>query len=388
MGLLRDAIPVLSGALAELEPGGRAELDAALTAAQLGAARWEPSAQGLRHELVEALRRRAAAGEPLDWRLHGQLAIEAAAEGSDRSAAIEHARAALAGEEQPTGAATSAVPEAMLVLVFADLADEAHGAIEDWLALARARAWPLAAALGATVATLAALYRGDVSEAVASARGAVAPGSEMRLAPVSVGFLVDALAERGDYDLARAELAGHGLDGDLPEAWATTPLLLARGRLHAAAGDHSRALADLLASGERAEAWGVRNPAMHPWRSSAAVSLAAVGRQRRARRRAGRRRRSRWPARWGAAARHRRGAAGRRRRPRAATGASSCCGEAVDGAGVHRARRSSTPGRSRISAPRCAAPAIARRRATTSVPGSTSPTAWEASPWRTGPGRS
>ena len=287
VGLLRDAIPVLSGALAELEPGGRAELDAALTAAQLGAARWEPSAQGLRHELVEALRRRAAAGEPLDWRLHGQLAIEAAAEGSDRSAAIEHARAALAGEEQPTGAATSAVPEAMLVLVFADLADEAHGAIEDWLALARARAWPLAAALGATVATLAALYRGDVSEAVASARGAVAPGSEMRLAPVSVGFLVDALAERGDYDLARAELAGHGLDGDLPEAWATTPLLLARGRLHAAAGDHSRALADLLASGERAEAWGVRNPAMHPWRSSAAVSLAVVGRHDEARRLAG-----------------------------------------------------------------------------------------------------
>ena len=32
-----------------------------------------------------------------------------------------------------------------------------------------------------------------------------------------------------------------------------------------------------MSTGRRAEAWAVRNPAMHPWRSSAAISLARVG---------------------------------------------------------------------------------------------------------------
>ena len=113
------------------------------------------------------------------------------------------------------------------MLVFADLVEEARTAIEAWLALARARAWPLATAFGATVATLAALYRGDVSEAVASARGAVVPSAGIRLAPVS-GFLVEALTERAEFELARAELVEHGLAGELPDVWATTPLLLAR----------------------------------------------------------------------------------------------------------------------------------------------------------------
>jgi DNA-binding CsgD family transcriptional regulator len=278
LGRAGEAIPILSAGIADLDPAGADELRASLTATQLSGARWDASAQPLRRELVEAITRRAGAREPLDGRLHGQLAIEAAATGIDRAAAIKHARAALAAEERATGAATSVLPEAMLVLVFADLVDEAREAIEGWLALARARAWPLATAFGATVATLAALYRGEVSEAVASARGAVVPGAEVRLAPVSVGFLLGALTERGEYELAHAELKEHGLGGDLPDVWATTPLLLARGRLHAAVGDHSSAVGDLMASGERAEAWGVRNPAMHPWRSSAAVSLAALGR--------------------------------------------------------------------------------------------------------------
>ncbi|MGH2894854.1 MAG: helix-turn-helix transcriptional regulator [Solirubrobacteraceae bacterium] len=118
---------------------------------------------------------------------------------------------------------------------------------------------------------------GAVSEAVANAWSAVTTATEIRLAPVTLAFLVEALVERGDLDTARSELAERGMDGDLPYAWATTPLLLARGRLRAAAGEHPAAIADLIDTGGRAEAWGVRNPAMHPWRSSAAISLAQVG---------------------------------------------------------------------------------------------------------------
>ncbi len=282
LGRLADAISVLNEGLAELDPDGPLELRSSLEAARLGAARWEPTAQPLRHQLVEQIRARAAAGERLDPRLHGQLAIEATAEGIDRDGAVRHARLALAAAELPATAATSAVPEAILVLAFADLAQHARDASERWLATARARAWPLAIVLGSTTSALAALYRGDVSDAVASASEGVVPNAEIRLAPITVAFLVEALAERGDFEAARAELATRGLDGPLPYAWATTPLLLARGRLHAAAGDHSAAVADLLHTGERAEAWGVRNPAMHPWRSSSAVSLAQLGDRERA----------------------------------------------------------------------------------------------------------
>lgn len=281
LGRLSDAIGVLAAAIAELgdEPS---ELRAWLEAARLSAARWEPSAQALRRELVLDIRRRAASGEPLDARLHSQLAIESTAEGIDREGAVHHARAALRAPERPTGAAISAQPEAMLVLAFADLAEEARDEVDQWLAVARAQAWPLAVALGSAAETLACLYRGAISDAIASAWGAVIGGADIRLAPISVAFLVEALVERGDLDAARSELAHRGLDGELPYAWATTPLLLARGRLHAAAGNHESAIVDLMETGSRAETWGVHNPAMQPWRSSAAVSLAQLGHRDRA----------------------------------------------------------------------------------------------------------
>jgi DNA-binding CsgD family transcriptional regulator len=282
VGRLADAIPVFGAGIAELGLDRPTELRASLEAALLGTARWEPSAQALRHELVAEIRKRADAGTPLDPRLHGQLAVEATAEGTDLDAAVRHARAALSAPELHASAATSGLHEPMLVLAFADLAEEARNAFDEWLANARARARPLATVLGATTASLACLYRGAVSEAVAHAWSAANPGVEIWLSPVSVAFLVEALIERGDLDAAHQELTARGLDGELPIAWATTPVLFARGHLHAALGDHAAAIADLTATGTRAEAWGVRNPAMQPWRSSLATSLAQIGERKQA----------------------------------------------------------------------------------------------------------
>lgn len=279
LGSLRDAIEVFDAGCAELPDEDESKLRASLEAARLGAARWEPTAQVRRHELADDMRRRATAGRVVDPRLHTQLAIEAAAEGIDRERAVHHARAALSAAEHPSAGATSALPEAMLVLAFADLGGEAAAAVDEWLTVARAHARPLAVVLGATVATLGCLYRGAVREAIGHSLDAVAvtSGAQIQLAPITVAFLVEALTEGGDVDQASTVLAQRGLDGELPYAWATTPLLLARGRLRAAAGDYAKALEDLIESGRRAEAWAVRNPAMHPWRSSAAVPLARVG---------------------------------------------------------------------------------------------------------------
>ena len=99
----------------------------------------------------------------------------------------------------------------------------------------------------------------------------------MQLAPITLAFLIEALIERGDTAAAWDELRQQGHDGELPLIWPTTPLLLARGRLRAATGDHAAAVEDLVASGKRTAAWALTNPAMTPWRSSAAISLAAVG---------------------------------------------------------------------------------------------------------------
>jgi DNA-binding NarL/FixJ family response regulator len=279
-GQLADAAQVLQRGIAEA--GDDVPVRAPLEAALLSAARWEPAAQDVRHQLVTDIQRRADHGAPLDPRLHCQLAIETTARGVDREAALRHARAALVAIDEPPAAGATTVPEAMLVLVFADHADAARTQMDSWLALARSHVWPLGVSVGSTCASLAALYRGSVGEAVAHARGAVAGDAEVRLAPITVAFLVEALIERGELGLASRELAERGLDGELPLAWATTPLLLARGRLHAAAGDHRAAVRDLLATGQRCSAWQVANPAMVPWRSSAAVSLARLGDRNRA----------------------------------------------------------------------------------------------------------
>ena len=68
----------------------------------------------------------------------------------------------------------------------------------------------------------------------------------------------------------------------IPGAIQYTVARWARGCLHAAAGDHAAAVTDLLAAGELVTRWGAQNPAMIPWRSAAALSLAALGDRREA----------------------------------------------------------------------------------------------------------
>jgi hypothetical protein len=80
------------------------------------------------------------------------------------------------------------------------------------------------------------------------------------LTPITTAFLTEALIERSDTAGANAELAQQGLNDELPLIWPTTPLLLARGRLHTACGDHSGAVEDLLATGQRVARLGHQQP--------------------------------------------------------------------------------------------------------------------------------
>jgi DNA-binding CsgD family transcriptional regulator len=102
------------------------------------------------------------------------------------------------------------------------------------------------------------------------------------ISTITSAFVARALADRGELEAARALLAGAGLGGELPPTWPHNLVRHARGCLQAAAADHRAAIGDLLAAGELADQWGIRNPAIMPWRSDAALSLAASGARERA----------------------------------------------------------------------------------------------------------
>ena len=155
----------------------------------------------------------------------------------------------------------------------------------------------------------------------------------------------------GELAQARTLLETLGLTGELPPTWPHNLVRHARGCLHAAAGDHAMAVADLLAAGELAERWGIPDPAILPWRSAAALSLRALDNRARASRLCSEE--IEFARRWGAGraghrARRRRSGRGRRRHRSAHRGsgrAASLPRAARTGTGADRSRRGPPPGR-------------------------------------------
>ena len=189
-GRFADGVAVLEATLADCEseaarrPGspeaGQLAADVtSLQAALLHTARWDLGTRPVTRALLERLQERAARDEPLDPRLHAAIAIELAAAGVDRDRAVAHARQAIQAMPRLISVASTALPETVLVLLFADLADEARAGARAWLALAQDRGWPVAAAMGASVAALVALYRGEVGEAAAYGQQALAGSGDV-----------------------------------------------------------------------------------------------------------------------------------------------------------------------------------------------------------------
>jgi DNA-binding CsgD family transcriptional regulator len=124
-----------------------------------------------------------------------------------------------------------------------------------------------------------ALRRGDLTAAEADARAVLdAPG---RSAPpllrfIATGVLVDALVERGQYDLAEHELepAAADLQGT---TLTTAALRYARARLRVAQWRFGDALADLRAVGDIAIRAGAISPSFLAWRSEAALAALSAG---------------------------------------------------------------------------------------------------------------
>ena len=122
--------------------------------------------------------------------------------------------------------------------------------------------------------------RGDLGEAEADAREALAPaaslGASARFAGHASAFLADTLMEQGRVAEAAAVLAAPGLGAALPHSARMLYLRDNNARLRILRGDGG-GLAELLDAGRGFEAVGSHNPAFIAWRSQAALVLRQQG---------------------------------------------------------------------------------------------------------------
>ena len=92
-------------------------------------------------------------------------------------------------------------------------------------------------------------------------------------------MLVCALAERGAFDEAHELLRHYGVDGSLGALPWQISIRHARARLALAEGDYELAHAEAVKTGALRAAQGRPNPSLAPWRSTAALALAHLGRR-------------------------------------------------------------------------------------------------------------
>ena len=138
-GRFADAVMTVQSALAESggtsqggqprNPPGQADrIVASLQAVLLNIARWDLSTREVTRPLVAELLARADAGDPLDPQLHANLAMELTVAGIDRTGALRHAREAVRATSSLMSLTSTALPEAVLVMSYADASGEAwHG---------------------------------------------------------------------------------------------------------------------------------------------------------------------------------------------------------------------------------------------------------------------
>ena len=176
------------------------------------------------------------------------------------------------------------VMEALFALVLVDgeelLERELAAAVSD----ARERGWPIGAALASTIHAWLHLRRGELARAAAEVREA----DEIRsvhgatpLDPFVIAFEAWMLGEAGRPEEGLALIADRLAD-EIPDAAVFQLALLARATLRIATGRREDGIADALLVGERELRFGGVTAGAMPWRTIAAVALAADGELQRA----------------------------------------------------------------------------------------------------------
>lgn len=223
--------------------------------------------------------------------LLAHAAQEAALEGSPRAKVVRLARRALGDARDPEDFADGATRLlAVGALVWVDELGEAQRVLDPALEHARLRGWAGVLASASRWRARLLLRRGLVAEALADLEAAERDGSGLRgpsrpaLAPLKAAALI----EGGELEHAARTLeAAVGREEQL-DAITAVEVVAARATLRLAQGRPRLALQDFVDCGARLDAVGIRNPAVVPWRSGAALASARLGDVAQARRLAGR----------------------------------------------------------------------------------------------------
>src|SRR6266487_1875331 len=254
---------VYTQALEELG-GADAELERLLEAGLITNNLFSPSHHRAAIERLERVRSRPAdqtVGEKL---LLSLLAYHDARAGAPAAEAVPLARRALAEGTLVRANVSGALFPPCTVLAMADL-DEVLSVYEELLAEAHRRGSTFAYAAVRVFRAQTLLWRGDLGEAEASSRDALAAGqawgTSARFAGHAAAFLADALMEQGRLKEAEAALARVARGRSLPDSVRLLYLRDSSARLRTLRGDLAGGVAELLDAGRRFEAMGSHNPA-------------------------------------------------------------------------------------------------------------------------------
>jgi DNA-binding CsgD family transcriptional regulator len=278
-----DAYAVLTEALAQVEDQD-AELALLIRVELFGTVRAAPDLQAVAvptpppdHDHPEL--RGATTGERL---LLAHLAYQAAAAGVHADIVRSLAGRALAGDRllDDAGIVASLGYATTSVLWLIDDYPGALARVDAALEHARRHGSSIGYAMARAGRASALLRMGALAEAEADALDALAIAAEHELGlvvPLALYPLVWLRVDRGELDAAKVDLDAYGLADAIPPAAIYALLHHARGRLRLARGHHDAAAADFLAAGAAALRGEAPTPSLSPWRSDAALALAAGG---------------------------------------------------------------------------------------------------------------
>ena len=280
-GRLGEAVEVFERALEEpVEPDQEQhELALLLELELVGAARFDRATRPLVGQRLTRIGREVSGGTPAERLVLAHVAFEMVYSAEPIERIVETAERALADRkllsEQGTALPVTGLP--VWAMIFCERYESAQRAADAVLRAARAQGsvsgFSLASAIQATIAG----RLGRLAETEEWARAALRPDTPRIEAPMALAALIDALVDTGQLGAAKEALRAAGLTGEVPDLPIFAVLLGARARMRLAEGNPEGALADAIAVGERAAAWGNRNKTLVQWRAAAALARMALG---------------------------------------------------------------------------------------------------------------
>ena len=286
-GRNREALEVFDSTRARL---GSADRHAELTleGAALGAAQFDADSADVAAPRIAQLRRLAEEQPDIPSSVFGPLAVAAVMANEPAVTVARLALGALEGAPKLLPEAVDRPPffyHACNALVFAERYDEALPRFDQAIADAR-RLGSLPHVLGLSCyRAFVHLLLGNLADAEADGRVALETGPRPPgiHAALALAVLLEALAERGEFEAAEAADQRYRLAEQFPTMLHGAWLLAARGRLRLAELQPASALDDLLAAGELLVRLRSPSPTTAPWRSDAALARLALGAQAEAR---------------------------------------------------------------------------------------------------------